>query len=177
MIRAMLAGLARTIEPPHRHDRDALMPDSTPESFFARIAGWFRRRRPPVPTIDHPDFGPMSFDAEDNTWETTDDTRIYHGGIPGDVTGPDPERVAEVLRRLADVDTWWRLCAEDLLHIAAQYESLPKTDDPRTLFRVAALSLYPGWWEICFETDPPDKWLYVGMQFEGDTLVSNTIDT
>lgn len=134
------------------------------------------RRHPPVTTV-HPVLGPMTFCPEYREWETTAEGPVFHGGIPGDVGGPDPDRVAEVLSRLANIEVYWQACANDLLEIASWYDSLPRTQDPRSLFHVTALSLYPTYWEVCFVTAPPHMWLYVGMQFEGEELVSNTIDT
>lgn len=125
----------------------------------------------------HPIMGRMEFDPEEGEWETANGAPLYHGGIPGDAAGPDPDRVTEVLSRLANVDKYWEACADDLLRIASWYDSLPKAQHPRELFRVVAVSLYPTYWEVCFQTLPAYKWLYVGMQFEREELVSNTIDT
>ena len=142
------------------------------------VLGRLFRRPPPVrASILHPVLGCMEFDATDSEWQTAENAPIYCGGIPGDAKGPDPAKVGEVVNRLENVEKYWQLCSEDLLHIASYYSSLPKVDDLHQLFRVSALSLYPSYWEICFETHPEYKWLYVGMQFEGEQLVSNTIDT
>lgn len=121
--------------------------------------------------------GRIEFDPIDSTWRTIADAPIYHGGIPGNVHGPDAERIAEILERLGRVESYWQICAPDLLYIAACYASLPQASNPRQLFQLAALSLYADYWEVCFETKPEYTWIYVGMQFEDETLVSNTIDT
>ena len=126
-------------------------------------------------TIVHPVLGELVFDPEHGDWSTVRDEPIFHGGIPGDSSGPDPARVAEVLERLANIDAYWAACSDDLLYIASTGRSLPETGNPKDLFRVSALSLYPDYWEVCFQTHPRYKWLYVGMQFEGEELVSNTI--
>ena len=134
-------------------------------------------RRPRI-SIQHPVLGQLQFDPKSSEWSTADGAPIYHGGIPGDATDPNPDRVTEVLTRLGNADKYWQACSADLLTIASMFHSsIPQAQDPRQLFRVAALSLYPSYWEICFQTKPEYKWLYVGMQFEGEDLVSNTIDT
>lgn len=122
--------------------------------------------------------GTLEFVESEQAWQSSSTSPIYHGGIPGDEQGPTPEGVAEIVHRLGNIESYWGICSEDLLQIASSFASLPRTTDPRKLYRVAALSLYPAYWEICFETNEAlDKWIYVGMQFEGETLVSNTIDT
>jgi hypothetical protein len=137
----------------------------------------FRRPRKVRPSIQHSILGCLEFEASDNEWQTAEGASIYHGGIPGDATGPDPDKAAEIVERLQNIDTYWQLCSEDLLHIAACYSLLPKANDAQQIFRVSALSLYPTYWEVCFETHKEYKWLYVGMQFEAEDLISNTIHT
>lgn len=122
--------------------------------------------------------GRLEFEPAEGLWESADGAAIFHGGIPGDASGPDPARAAELVQRLGDIDRYWSLCADDLLYIASNYDALPPARDPREIFGLAAVSLAPDYWEVCFQThDSLKKWLYVGMQFEGETLVSNTIDT
>jgi hypothetical protein len=137
-------------------------------------------RRPPPPKIyfDEPRLGRLVYRPDVSQWESADDAGLYHGGIPGDPSGPDPARIGEIIGRLQDIDRYWDACAADLLLIAGDFASLPRARDPRELYRLVAVSLHPDHWEVCFQThDHLDKWLYVGMQFEGETLVSNTIDT
>ncbi len=137
----------------------------------------FKRSSPILQHIEHPTLGELQFDPATSEWESVQGSEIYLGGIQGDSSGPYPKNTAEVSERLAIVDKYWAACSKDLLYISSRYESLPKVNDPRELFKVSALSLYSSYWEICFETKPEYKWLYVGMQFEGEDLVSNTIDT
>lgn len=142
------------------------------------ILAAFRRPPPPGIYFDEPTLGRLVYRADVSLWESADDAGLHHGGIPGDASGPDPGRVGEIVGRLQAIDRYWEACAGDLLLIAGDFASLPKAGDPRELFRLVAVSLYPGYWELCFQThDHLDKWLYIGMQFEGETLVSNTIDT
>jgi len=131
----------------------------------------------PAPAVVHPTLGALRYVSATRDWETVSSQPIYHGGISGSSTEPDADKVAEVLQRMSNVDQYWRACESDLRYIAGQYPPFPKDVDLKALFRVAALSLYRSYWEICFETIRPHKWLYVGMQFEGERLVSNTIDT
>ena len=144
---------------------------------LATLGRFFRRPRQIRASIFHHALGCLEFDARNSEWQTADGAPVYYGGIPGDATGPDPIKVAEIMGRLENIDNYWQTCSEDLLHIASCYSSLPKVDDAQQIFRVTPLSLYLAYWEICFETTPEYKWLYVGMQFEGNQLVSNTIDT
>lgn len=142
-------------------------------SAFGRI---FSHQRVPRVVQDSA-LGRVAFDPKDGTWETIQDTPIYHGGIPGTVDGPDHTSIEEICVRLGKVDSYWHICSADLLYIASCYASLPQVSEPREIFRLSALSLYPTYWEICFETNPENKWIHVSMQFEGEVLVSNTIDT
>jgi hypothetical protein len=145
---------------------------------FEYLARLFSRRRPEPVFFDHPALGRLEFSPEEALWESADDAGVFHGGIPGDAGGPDPARADELVQRLEDIERYWGLCADDLLYIASNYDALPKANDPRELFEVAAVSLGPDYWEVCFQTrESLGKWLYVGMQFEGERLVSNSIDT
>lgn len=126
-------------------------------------------------TMVHPTLGELEFDQDDGVWGTVQTEPIYHGGIPGCDSGPDSDRVNEVINRLVNMDSYWVACSEDLLYIASTSASFPQTNNPKDIFRVTALSLYPNYWEVCVETHTQYKWLYVGMQFEGEELVSNTI--
>ncbi len=137
----------------------------------------FRSKPPEVPLFKHPVLGSFKFNATTQEWETVASAPVYHGGILGSPVEPDPAKLAEVLRRMSNIAQYWRTCESDLRYIAGQYSSLPSNVAPESLFRVAALSLYPSYWEVCFETIKPHKWLYIGMQFEGERLVSNTIDS
>lgn len=145
---------------------------------FERFVRLFRRvPGPERPSFLHPVLGRLEFLAGEQEWQSAGESPVYHGGLRGGAEGPDPEAVAEILRRLDNVDAYWDACTEDLLYIASCHSSFPVVTDPRDLYRVAALSLYEGYWEICFETHARHRWLHVGMQFEGERLVSNTIDT
>lgn len=137
----------------------------------------FQSKPPPAPSVVHPVLGALKYDPTTKSWETSGSRQVYHGGIPGSAAEPEAARIEEVLVRMSNVDQYWRACESDLRHIASQYPSLPRELELKAFFRVVALSLYPGYWEICFETTKSHKWLYVGMQFEGESLVSNTIDT
>ncbi|MES2670017.1 MAG: hypothetical protein V4673_06280 [Pseudomonadota bacterium] len=142
--------------------------------------GWLFKRTtqlPVRPMLRHPNLGQLQYDARTSQWESTEGAEIYFGGIPGSADGPSSEQVQELLARLNNLDRYWEICSKDLIEISSTWESLPKVEDPREIFSVAALSLYASHWEICFQSKPEYKWLYVGMQFEGDLLVSNTIDT
>jgi hypothetical protein len=136
----------------------------------------FRRNSHKRPRLTHPQLGLIEFDPKSGEWQTID-SAIYHGGIPGVSSGPDPDAVRALSDRLLNIDRYWDACEQDLVRIAGSWSSVPTDVSVKTLFRLAALSLYPTYWEICFETRPEYKWLYIGMQFEGENLVSNTIDT
>ncbi|MFG6430113.1 hypothetical protein [Roseateles sp. LYH14W] len=137
----------------------------------------FRSKPPEVPLFEHPVLGSFKYDATTQEWETVDSAPVYHGGLSGSAIEPDPAKLAEVLQRMSNLAQYWRACESDLRYIAGCYSSLPSDAAPESLFRVAALSLYKGYWEVCFETIKPHRWLYIGMQFEGECLVSNTIDS
>jgi hypothetical protein len=128
------------------------------------------------PTSVHEYFGLIQYDKDSKTWDTLE-SNVYHGGIRGDISGPSNESTEEIKNRLQDINKYWDICEDDLRYIAESYDSFPKGRQIKELFKLAALSLYNDYWEVCFETYPEFKWLYVGMQFEGCTLVSNTIDT
>jgi len=149
---------------------------SVRRAMFERILNLFARRQPERTTVVDPQLGELRFSPDHSTWETLK-ADVYHGGIPGTEAGPSAEGVNLVRERMSRLDDYWAACEPDLRSIAESFESIPKGEDIRSLYRVAALSLYSDYWEVCFETHRQFKWLYVGMQFKGDELVSNTIDT
>jgi len=143
---------------------------------FKKLANLFKKEDVPEITFNHDVLGKLIFDTSDHEWQT-DENPIYHGGIAGDEKSPDQKSIDFILSKLNNIEKYWKICSDDLQYIASTYKSIPADISLKELYRVAALSLYAGYWEVCFETYPKYKWLYIGMQFEGDELVSNTIDT
>ncbi|MCE9687964.1 hypothetical protein LZP73_17450 [Shewanella sp. AS16] len=142
--------------------------------FIRKLFGF--KERKPKPRLFHDYFGLIQYNDDSKDWETVEN-EIYYGGISGGETGPLDKSVKAIRHKIENIDKYWGVCEKDLRFIAESYDSIPKGMQINELYKIAALCLYSDYWEICFETYDKYKWLYVGMQFEGDTLVSNTIDT
>jgi hypothetical protein len=138
----------------------------------------FKGGQPHVPTFHHPELGKLIYSSSDGTWATDNEEKaIYHGGIRGSIVAPDESSIQEILSRLKGIEQYWDKCSDDLQKILESWDSFPKGVPLKQLLDIKALSLYDGYWEVCFQTKPQYKWVYIGMQFEGDELISNTIDT
>ncbi len=144
-------------------------------SFLKKL---FSSKNKPSIEVNHDKLGSMSFDAKGGFWETID-SAIFHS-IPGSEQGPDSEAVGFVLSKLKDLDKYWQICSSELTVIASQWDSINKGVPAQELFKVAAISvnsIEANDWEMCFETKPENKWLYIGIQFSGDEMVANDIST
>lgn len=138
----------------------------------------FKGKQTPAPTFLHPDLGTLRYCFVDERWETDNgETEIYHGGIKGSTEEPDESSIQEIITKLKKIDHYWEKCSNDLRKMLESWDSIPKDIPIKELLYVAALSLYDDYWEVCFQTKPEYKWVYIGMQFEGEKLVSNSIDT
>ncbi|MBY6212840.1 hypothetical protein [Microbulbifer agarilyticus] len=122
--------------------------------------------------------GSMIFDQRASTWET-DEGDIFHS-VPGDNDGPSESAIDFVVNKLNQLEKFWQKCQSDLEYIAHSYDTINKSDSAKKIFKVSALSVNSAdhkEWEICFESFPEYKWLYVGMHFSGEELVANDIST
>lgn len=68
--------------------------------------------------MDHPDLGRLLFDPKANEWETAEGAPVYHGGLFGDQSGPDPKAIADILEKLKNIERYWQICSDDLLSIS-----------------------------------------------------------
>ncbi|EGR1579731.1 hypothetical protein D0D70_25360 [Vibrio parahaemolyticus] len=126
--------------------------------------------------VQHSQLGKLRLDCHDNTWETVN-SEVFFGGIPNVGGLPSEEVIREISEKLSNIDKYWAICSPDLELIVRDFASMPNNLPAKEMFKVSAVSIYPGYWEICFESIEIYKWFCIGMQFEGEELVSNTIDT
>ncbi|HCG7990739.1 TPA: hypothetical protein NJ493_004601 [Vibrio parahaemolyticus] len=126
--------------------------------------------------VQHAQLGKLRLDCHDHTWETVN-SEVFFGGIPSVGGLPSEEVIREISEKLSNIDKYWAICSPDLELIVRDFASMPNNLPAKEMFKVSAVSIYPGYWEICFESIEIYKWFYIGMQFEGEKLVSNTIDT
>lgn len=145
---------------------------------FSFLKKLFPSKQKPRIAINHDQLGYINFDAASGFWETID-SAIFHS-VPGDEQGPDPKAVDVIITKLQDLDKYWQICSVELLSIASQWSSIPPSLPAKSLFKVAAISINSVEeldWEVCFESKPEHKWLYIGIQFNGDSIVANDIST
>jgi len=136
----------------------------------------FSRSKVEAVFYQHHQLGKLRLDRHDQTWET-ENSDVYHGGIPSLGGLPCQKTIDEINLKLTSIDKYWEICSPDLELIVRGFDSMPKDIRAKEMFKVSALSFYQGYWELGFETVERYKWFYIGMQFEGEELVSNTIDT
>ena len=120
----------------------------------------------------------MVFDESSDYWETSEN-EIFHS-IPGTLETPSNISIDFVIHKLDQIDHYWDLCSNDLLEIAHEWESIDKSLSAQQLFKIVAISVNSTdnkKWEICFETKPENKWLYIGLHFDGERVVENDIST
>jgi hypothetical protein len=135
-----------------------------------------RSKQIPRLNMNHSELGELLYDRKEKMWETAGTTAIYHGGLTGDEKGPAQTAVDFILEKRAAIEKYTNASESMLREVLEGFEG----DFDRSIndiFHVVAISIYEEYWEICFETTPPTKWIYVGIQFNGDEVISNTIDT
>jgi len=124
--------------------------------------------------LDHEILGRLKFNPLFDGWETKKKP-IFILGIPGDETGIDKESFDLILDKVIHLEKYIKVCSEDLLNIANQYESLPKGLSVKKLFKKPALGFDDGYWDMSFMTRDKYEWLYITVKFEGETIVSMKI--
>lgn len=143
--------------------------------FFKNL---FTREKVPAIEIVHEKLGPMIFDSFSNFWETTEN-EIFHS-MPGNNEYPNVESIDFISNRLDEIDKYWDICKKELLSIAHSWDSIDKSIPAKELFKISAISVNSidnKEWEICFETKPENKWLYIGLHFQDEEIVANDIST
>lgn len=138
----------------------------------------FSKRKKPHIEFTHEVLGPMTYMHDGSYWEAANGD-IFHS-IPGDETGPNADSVKFIQNKIDSLDHYFEQCSEDLLSIAHTWDSIDKALTAKELFKVSAISVEAEGnreWEICFETKSDYKWVYIGLQFEGEEIVSNDIST
>ena len=141
------------------------------------LKGAFSKNKNPIIKYDHEILGSMHFVKDGGYWES-DGEDLYHS-IPGDERSPNQNSVEFIVSKIERIGHYFELSSNDLLYIAHGWDSIDKSLSAKELFKVSAISVNPGneEWEICFETKPGNKWIYIGLQFEGEEIVSNDIAT
>lgn len=142
------------------------------------LKGLFLREKPPVIETMHEKLGAMVFDSGTSFWETKGN-EIFHS-MPGTSESPSLSSIEFINSKLNEIDKYWNLCQEELLSIAHNCDSIDKTLSAKELFKISSVSVNSidnSEWEICFETKPDNKWLYIGLHFQHEEIVANDIST
>ena len=145
---------------------------------FDFVSKLLRKKEIQKPSIEHDQFGHMEFDQNSKSWETTK-YKIYLN-IPGNIDQPFTESVDFINTKIQEIDKYWKISEDDLLEIAHNWDSMDKAISVKDLFKVSSISinsLDSHEWEICFETQKGNKWIYIGLHFEKDEIVANDITT
>jgi hypothetical protein len=104
--------------------------------------------------------------------------KIQCVGIPGDVNGPYESSRSFLKSKFLLLPHIWKICHEELVKTIDIWYPEKIGQDPKKIFTLCAININDQEeWEVCFEADAPYKWVYLGLQFQGDECVSGTLDT
>ncbi|AUD77740.1 hypothetical protein CW740_00210 [Kangiella profundi] len=145
---------------------------------FSMIKKLFAKDETPKIELQHELFGHMVFVQDGQYWEASQGS-IFHC-IPGNEDGPNNNSVEFISNKMACIDKYWEICSPTLLSVAHDFDSIDKNLTAKELFKVTAISVNSDDnkdWEVCFETEQPNKWIYIGLHFENEELVANDINT
>lgn len=148
------------------------------------------RREPPV-RISDPDFGQIEYirvggkgDDESywemlETWDMPDvNARIQCVGIDGNESGPHQHTRLFLVKKKNDIQSIWDICSLQLCEqVAAWFPDEEGAPVESVFFLSALVPPSDGYWEACFETRKPRKWIYVSYQIVEDNIKTFTIDT
>lgn len=145
---------------------------------FSIIKKLFAKHESPKIELYHESLGHMDYVQDGKYWEANQG-KIFHS-IPGNEEGPNPSSIEFINEKIAHIDKYWEICSPTLLSVAHDFDSIDKSLSAKKLFRVSAISVNSDDnkdWEVCFETEQPNKWIYIGLHFENEELVANDIST
>lgn len=145
---------------------------------FSFIKKLFSGKKEKEIKLEHEKLGVIQFVHSGNYWETSGG-EIFHS-IPGDERGPNTKSIEFVLSKIERIDSYWEKCSKELLDIVHDWEAIDKNLSVRELFKLSAISVNSDdntEWEICFETIEPNKWVSIGLHFQGEEMVANDICT
>lgn len=138
----------------------------------------FASNKKTVLKMHHEQLGSLTYSPDFKQWETADET-IFHS-MPGDETGPNKSSVKFLVNKVKNKDLLFNQCAPELLSICHEWKSIDKQLSAKDLFKLSAISVNSednDEWEVCFETKPEFKWIYIGLHFKGEEIVANDIST
>jgi hypothetical protein len=143
--------------------------------------------------LKDPDFGLIRYveasDDEEGFWQMDDDwdlpeekAKVSCCVIPGDINGPFVEARQFLLLKKENLSKLWLLCEDELHEQIKVWYPNDIGRPPQDIFFIASLALdgvkqNSNGWEVSFESRDDFRWTFMSFQFQGNELVSGSVDT